>query len=92
MSKNFSGILNVVLLIAVAVLYYLHFSNSSSVATTGISSDSTAIKPLVKAPKDIKTSKIVFVNTDVLNEKYEMVKELSSAIKAQQQTLDAKYK
>jgi outer membrane protein len=92
MNKNFSIQLNVVLLIAVAVLYYLHFSSPVSADTAIVSSDSAALaKPIVKAPKDIKASKIVFVNTDVLNEQYELVKELTANIKSQQQSLDAKY-
>ncbi len=91
MNKNFSIILNVFLLIAVAILYYLHFSNSSTAQLTATSDSVATTKFIVKAPKDIKASKIVFVNTDVLNEQYELVKELSSTIKTKQQTLDSKY-
>jgi len=93
MNKNFSTILNVVLLIAVAVLYYLHFSNATTpeLADAAVTDSTATIKQVVKAPKDIKASKIVFVNTDVLNENYALVKELTASIKSQQQSLDAKY-
>ncbi len=57
--KNLSLILNVVLVIAVGILYYLHFSHSKS----GNSLDSK------------KPSQIVFVNSDSLLENYEFIKE-----------------
>jgi outer membrane protein len=70
----------------------LHFSSSPSTALVEEKSDSLQVKKIVvKAAKDIKESKIVYVNTDVLNESYELVKDLSSSIKSKQQALDSKY-
>jgi outer membrane protein len=93
MNKNVSIVLNIVLLIAVAVLYYLHFSSQHKemIADTSVT-DSAFSKPSVLLPKEIKASKIVYVNTDVLNEKYQYVKDLSDVAKANLQSLEAQYK
>ncbi len=91
MNKNFSLLLNVVLIIAVAVLYYLHFSTCKQTCESTIN-DSTAVeKPIVLSPKEIKASKIVYVNLDVLNEKYEYIKDVSKSAKSEQQALEATY-
>jgi outer membrane protein len=95
--NNLSVALNIILAIAVAVLYYLHFSSHSTTCPgegeMTVNKDSSASsKPMVLAPKEIKASKIVFVNTDVINEKFEYVKELSSAAKANQQSFENAYK
>jgi len=93
MNKNISVLLNVVLLIAVAVLYYFHFSSQNTCSDTGISgTDSAAItNPKVMAPKEIKASKIVFINSDVLNEKYDFVKDLTASAQSRQQKLESAY-
>jgi outer membrane protein len=92
MNKNFSVILNVVLAIAVAVLYYLHFSSPSTATADAEGTDSTSTaKPIVLDPKDIKASKIVYVNLDVLNEKYEYIQEVSASAKAEQRSLESQY-
>lgn len=93
MNKNLSVGLNVVLFVAVAILYYLHFTqcnNNCNVESAGPDS-LMASKPVVMAPKDIKASKSVFVNLDVLNEKYEFIKDLSSSAQSEQRSLEAKY-
>lgn len=92
MNNKVSTIINVSLIIAVAVLYYLHFSNCGQACATTNENDSTAsASPIVMAPKEIKASKIVYVNSDILNEKYEFVKELASAAQAKQQRLEIAY-
>ncbi|MCW3070662.1 MAG: molecular chaperone Skp [Bacteroidetes bacterium] len=96
MNKKAAIILNVVLILAVGVLYYLHFSSCNSCeapgAGTGSSTDSAAAaKPVVADPKDIKPSKIVYVNIDVLNDKYEYLQDISSAAKAEHTTLQNQY-
>jgi outer membrane protein len=94
MNKNLSTLLNVVLLIAVAVLYYLHFSSGSAAVTTESTGtgDSTAKeKPVVLSPKDIKNSKIVYVNLDVLNENYDYIKDVNASARAEQSSLEKQY-
>ena len=93
MNKNVSVFLNVVLLISVAVLYYLHFSSlPKSAEVTAKSNDSTlASKPIVMQPKVIKASKIVYVNLDVLSEKYEFLKDVSKSVQAEQHSYETQY-
>lgn len=93
MKNRLSLVLNVVLIIAVAVLYYLHFKNNTcTVANNSIAKDSTVTaQNMIVMPKEIKASKIVYINTDVLNEKYNYVKELSDVAKGKLQTLEASY-
>jgi outer membrane protein len=75
--KNFSFLLNLVLLLAVAVLYYLHFATSkkSAVASATIAKDSE--------------TKLVFVNTDSLLENYEFFKKTKLDMEAKQKGMKA---
>ncbi len=93
MKTNFPRIINIILFIAVAVLYYLHFSggNKTTDATAKSADSIAAAKPIVKMPKEIKASKIVYINSDVLNAKYEYVKDLTSAAQAKQSKLESTY-
>ncbi len=92
MNKRFSIILNVVLILAVAILYYFHFSNYCRTCATTADGDSTSTtKPIVMSPKEIKASKIVFVNSDVLNREYDFVKDLTAAAQLKQQRLEGAY-
>ena len=92
MNKNLSLILNVVLLIAVAILYYLHFACKNSCETYTNTADSTKIVvPPVMSPKEIKASKIVYINSDILNDKYDFVKDLVAVAQTKQQRLESVY-
>lgn len=92
MNKNLSLVLNIVLLIAVAVLYYLHFSCKNTCEASVRTIDSTAVViPPVMSPKEIKASKIVYINSDVLNEKYDFVKDLVASAQGKQQRLESVY-
>jgi outer membrane protein len=93
MNKNISLGLNIVLIIAVAILFYLHFSGSpAQTESAGVAADSAALaKPVVAPPKDIKDSKIVYVNMDILNEKYEYLKDITSAARTEQSSLENQY-
>ena len=90
---NFSKILNVILIAAVAFLYYLHFSSPNrTVDLTTKTTDSLQLaKPMVQMPKEIKASKIVYLNSDILNEKYDYVKDLTSAAQVKQGKLESAY-
>lgn len=90
--KKAPVIINSVLFIAVAVLYYLHFTTCASSCRSGEESDSLALtRPVVLSPKEIKQSKTVYINSDVLNEHYNFVKDLTSAAQAKQQRLQNSY-
>lgn len=69
--KNWSLILNIVLLAAVGHLYYLNFSKKTT-------AESQVIAPPASVGGGVK---IAFVNADSLNEKYIWLKEQSAAIK-----------
>ena len=92
MNKNISLFLNVILVVAVGILYYLHFSSGSTVTETSTATDSTIVeKPIVMAPSEIKASKIVFVNLDVLSEGYDFLKDVSASAQAEQNNLQNLY-
>jgi outer membrane protein len=73
--KHLSLILNFVLLIAVAVLYYLHFSSTGSQAAVA-TNDTTEVTAPVELP-EIRTAggAIAYINYDSLTEKYEFFKQ-----------------
>src|SRR5688500_2440349 len=79
--KNLSLILNIVLLVAVGVLYFLQFSGgkSSSSASTGGSG----------VPSDVK---IAFINSDTVLKYYEYLKVNKDKMEAKTKKLDADYR
>lgn len=81
--KNLSLIFNVVLLIAVAILYILHFSvkKPDIQAQSSITSDTTM-------PDKIS---IVYVNEDSLLENYDFFKELASKLEQKRKNLESDY-
>jgi outer membrane protein len=73
--KNLSLILNVILLIAVGVLYFLFFNQKGAGSgSSEISNDSLNVSTPV-LPKG--SDKIVYINLDSLQEKYEYYKKLT---------------
>lgn len=75
--KNLSITLNAVLLIAVAILFYLVLSEPKNAESqnTIINEDSTTTE---------QSLKIAFINTDTLWEKYDLVKVLRSELESKQ--------
>lgn len=75
--KNLSITLNAVLLIAVAILFYMVLSepNNAESQNTIINEDSTTTE---------QSLKIAFINTDTLWEKYDLVKVLRSELESKQ--------
>jgi len=80
--KNLSVVLNVVLLIAVAVLYYLHFT----------SSDMGNAKNEVSGNNTIVDSNIVFVNSDSIVANYDYIKVKQKELENKSIKLDTEYK
>lgn len=66
--KNLSLILNVILIIAVGILYYLHFADGKS----NSSENSSNASPLPALP--VSAGGIVYVNSDSLLEQYDYFK------------------
>ncbi len=76
--KNLSMALNAILLIAVAVLFYFHFSSNKKTGSTLAISDSGAV-----------ATKLVYVNTDTLLENYEFFKKTKADLEAKQKGMKA---
>ncbi|MGE0561613.1 MAG: OmpH family outer membrane protein [Flavobacteriales bacterium] len=84
--KNTSLIINIVLAIAVAVLYYLHFSCSSSCAP--INTDEVAVENDIKieSPSIAKKgfANVGYINIDSLQDKYDLYEVLIQKLKSKQ--------
>lgn len=79
--KNLSIVLNIVLLVAVAVLYVLHFS----------SKDSKSESTVVEGAK-VENSTIVFINSDSVVANYNYIKDKQVELESKSQKLDTEYK
>ena len=78
--KNLSIVLNVVLFVAVIVLYVLYFS--------GHKSPETAMTSKVAGTAD--ATKIVYINTDTLLNNYQLAVELNEAFLKKQEGIEYK--
>lgn len=75
--KNASLIMNVVLAIAVAVLYYLHFNDRQPAAA-----------PMSAKPAEAKGRTIVYVNVDSLLTKYDFFKDTQKVLESKRFQLE----
>ena len=78
--KNTSLILNIVLLIAVAILYVLHFSGSKT--------ETEVSEPQNGAPIDVN---IAYINSDTLLKNYDYFTELQKQFEAKRANLESEY-
>ena len=85
--KQLSLVLNVVLLVAVGILYYLHFSKKDSgntkpavVRAAPVSSDGQVVAPL-----------IAYVELDSLNEKITFIKNKRKELEEKQKTIEQEW-
>ncbi len=86
--KNISLALNAVLIVAVAALYYLHFSEKNSIneeITNEVEIVDAQNKPTVS--KDLN-SKIGYLNVDSLQKNYKLYAELINKLKAREKKYD----
>lgn len=80
--KNTQLIANIIFGIALAILFYLHFSGQPK----------TNQKENIISPKiELKSSKLVYVNTDSLWENYEYVKEIKKTLLNQRNQAEAEF-
>ena len=82
--KNISFALNAILIVAVAILYYLHF-NKKDITAAVVDEKPTKILPLQNVG-------IVYINSDSLLEKYEFFKNERSQLEAAQNRIRAELK
>jgi outer membrane protein len=73
--NKLSLILNIVLLIAVAVLYYLHFNQSNSGANYSL-------------PSNLSGQPVLYLNTDSLLTKYQLFQESKAQLEQEQARLE----
>ena len=97
--KNFSSILNVILLLAVAILFYLHFSTPK---TTDATLSETVVKELNTMEDSLtqfmnldsnimaRPIKIAYVNNDSLTINLDMLRDVENRIAAKSKLLQAK--
>ncbi len=91
--KNSSTLIQVLLIVSVAFLYYLHFEGKHHGMHAGAHSGKDSTETAVKFnPKELKASRIVFVNADSLYGNYEYVKVLKRETAARQNQLESVYK
>jgi outer membrane protein len=82
--KNISLALNAILIVAVAILYYLHFKGKDSVPVVENE------QPKIILP--VQNSGIVYINSDSLLEEYEFYKNAKSQLEASQGRIRAELK
>lgn len=97
--KNFSSILNLVLLIAVAILFYLHFSTSKTAVNTVKNSSDVVVDKIedsltqfmeLDSNISAKPIKIAYVNNDSLTVHLDMLRDVEARIEAKEKMLQAK--
>jgi outer membrane protein len=79
--KNISIVVNVVLLVAVAVLFYLHFSRPSHSSGDSNMAETGTMPELA----------IAYVNSDTLTANYEYFKEMEQKLQVTAEKLEAEY-
>ena len=86
--KNISMVFNVVLVIAVAVLYYLHFSAD----TSNIQSKKEGKPKSLAMPKiQLKSTPLVYVNADSLWENFTLVKQMRKEMEYEKKKFETKF-
>jgi hypothetical protein len=81
--KNLSLIINGVLAIAVAILFYQVHSlkNGATVSSSDGGTEKTEVKPVVVSNTTLADSKIAYVNTDSINEHYQYIADFTKVIR-----------
>ncbi|HRU61780.1 MAG TPA: OmpH family outer membrane protein, partial [Bacteroidia bacterium] len=78
--KQFSLLLNIVLTLAVAYLYYLHYSSKSGAVTE-------EVKPLALPAASKQSGGILFLNSDTLLDQYDYFTEKRNQLDARQEKI-----
>ncbi len=87
MQKNLSFLIQTVLAIAIAILYYLHFSGTSDTTEAQPIKSDTLVAPI----KNIKQSAVVYINSDTLWDKYEYVIKIRKELERERNTAEANF-
>ncbi len=89
--KNVSIIINAVLAICIAILFYLYVSlkSGNTSSNSGANSNDIVTPKVFTDPSKLANAKIAYVNIDTLNEKYEFIGDYTKNIKARQANIEA---
>jgi len=88
--KNLSLIINGVLAIAVAILFYQVHSLKNGGVTVENSTSEAAVKPtIVTSATNLADAKIAYVNTDSINEHYDYIADFTKVIRNKKATLES---
>ena len=94
--KNLSLIFNIVLAIAVAFLYYLHFSKPKQVTTITTANGKDSVVTIESPEKESEvaeaTGKVLYVDIDTINQKYTYIKNQKAIIEKQGAQAEASLK
>ncbi len=85
-SKQILVIINIVILVAVLVLYYLYFTEEKEVKET-----QQNLQAYLPDRTEGNSNAIAFVNTDVLLEKYLLVKKLADQLESERKAKDSDF-
>jgi outer membrane protein len=86
--KNISLVFNVILAVAVAVLYYLHFNTQT---ITGDAKKEAKPKAVSMPKIKLKSTPLVYVNADSLWENFELVKKMRKELEAEKNKFESKF-
>lgn len=75
--KSPNTIINVILGIAVVILFYLHFSSRQDIAEVKAKQEDTTPNKTFTVPKNLQGAKVLYVNIDSINTNYRAFSELS---------------
>ena len=81
--KNVSLILNVILLLAVAILFYLHFSGKKTTGPTKIASQKQAV-----ANGESNDFKIAYFEMDSVNNNFVLIKDVKSELSKEEEKIN----
>jgi outer membrane protein len=90
--KNLSLILNGVLAVAVAILFYQVNGlkkHTDSTQSNEVTESEGTTQALIESNTNLSDAKIVFVNTDSINEKYNYISDFTKTIRARKSALEA---
>ena len=88
--KNLSSVLNIILLVAVIVLFVLHFSDKKPSADQGAAEPVSVSDSVQRIPQDGQL-RVAFVNMDVLLDNYKLYNELQSAMTSRQTQMEGQF-
>ena len=89
--KNLSFVINGILAIAVAILFYqVHTLKTTVNPSNDTSGSNTSVTPtIVSSSTNLSNSKIAYVNTDSINEHYAYIADFTKVLRAKKSSLEA---